>query len=272
MFSERKGYKPLRQVLQVNFMSTGLRNSLWNVVITEVLSQVSRPDYSGFDEGLFEFCQDLWHSYFKNPIDEIPSGASSQRSIIRSYFLDKASWYEVYDFLEWVMQHGYGNDDFMRAVNLILETEHAGYRLVAGRFVDITNEEELQAVDDAANIDNPAGVSVHTKSAVGLYKDKDYRNSFKESISAVEAMARFVTGDNKATLGEALKHVESKKGLHPALKSTFSSLYGFASDENGVRHAMIDTTSIGPAEARFFVVTCSAFINYLQELSASDSL
>jgi hypothetical protein len=36
-------------------------------------------------------------------------------------------------------------------------------------------------------------------------KATDFRNSIKESISAVEAMCQILTGDDKATLGQALK-------------------------------------------------------------------
>lgn len=60
-------------------------------------------------------------------------------------------------------------------------------------------------------------------------KAPDYRNSIKESICAVEAICRVITKQKNATLGQALKKVESDISLHPALKNSFSSLYGYTS-------------------------------------------
>jgi len=63
-----------------------------------------------------------------------------------------------------------------------------------------------------------AGVSSHLERALELYADRQkpyYRNSIKESISAVESMARLVADNLKATLGDALKEIERKGALSP---------------------------------------------------------
>ena len=94
-------------------------------------------------------------------------------------------------------------------------------------------------------------------------RTRNYRNSIKESISAVESIARVVSGRDKATLGDALKAI--KRGqLHPALKEGFLKLYGYTSDEQGIRHAMLDEPNLTAADARYFLVSCSSFVNYLK--------
>jgi len=40
-------------------------------------------------------------------------------------------------------------------------------------------------------------------------------------------------------------------------------LYGYTSDEDGIRHAILNDPELGFAEAKFMVVSCSAFVNYL---------
>lgn len=40
-------------------------------------------------------------------------------------------------------------------------------------------------------------------------------------------------------------------------------LYGYTSDEDGVRHPILDEVSVDEADARFMIVTCSAFVNFL---------
>jgi hypothetical protein len=66
-------------------------------------------------------------------------------------------------------------------------------------------------------------------------KAPDYRNSIKESILAVESMARVVAENEKATLADALKALEKSKKLHTALKDGFGKLYGYVNDEQGTR-------------------------------------
>ncbi|MEM9118458.1 MAG: hypothetical protein AAGD09_11315 [Cyanobacteria bacterium P01_F01_bin.56] len=48
-------------------------------------------------------------------------------------------------------------------------------------------------------------------------------------------MTKAITGSDKATLGAALKILETE--LYPALTKAFSSLYGHTSDTGGIRHA-----------------------------------
>jgi hypothetical protein len=41
-------------------------------------------------------------------------------------------------------------------------------------------------------------------------------------------------------LGPALSKLEKSVRVHPALRKGFGSLYGFTSDEKGIRHALLD--------------------------------
>lgn len=53
--------------------------------------------------------------------------------------------------------------------------------------------------------------------------------------------------------------------IHGAMKNAFSSLYGYASDENGIRYGGIDFANAPAEDAKYMLVFCSAFINYLIE-------
>jgi len=77
-------------------------------------------------------------------------------------------------------------------------------------------------------------------------------------------MARVVVENPKATLGDALRVLEKRGTLHPALKDGFGKLYGYTSDEQGIRHAMLDEPSISAADAKFFLLSCTSFANYLK--------
>ena len=104
-----------------------------------------------------------------------------------------------------------------------------------------------------------------------FYSDRenpDYENSIKEAISAVESVCCIITGMSgaQATLGNALKHLEdSGLSLHGALKSAFEKMYGYASDTDGIRHGGIDFKNAPAEDAKYMLISCSAFINYLIE-------
>ena len=138
----------------------------------------------------------------------------------------------------------------------------------------MTSEEEIIAVEEALSTsDSLQPVRIHLKTALDLFSDRknpDYRNSIKESISAVEALCRIITGNPKATLGDALREVEKKVELHGALKGAFEKLYGYTSDEGGIRHSLLDESTLNFEDAKFMLVCCSAFINYLAS-KASDA-
>ena len=103
-------------------------------------------------------------------------------------------------------------------------------------------------------------------------KSPDYRNSIKESISAVEGMCALITRQERSDLNAALRELERHVGLHGALKAAFNSLYGFSSDSNGIRHALLDEAKLTFDDAKFMLVTCSAFVNYLKALMAQAGL
>ena len=73
-----------------------------------------------------------------------------------------------------------------------------------------------------------------------------------------------ITDQPKARLGDALKVIGRLHKIHPALGGAFLKVYGYTSDQDGIRHAMIDEAELTPADAKFFLLSCTSFINYLK--------
>lgn len=277
-FSERKGITPPRQTVQTDGMTDELRNSLWNALHVSVWeSDGFMRDRHGNLPKINDFSTHLWFRYFKKPIDERPTYAYNDRSerilkIIRDYFFS-AKWNEVYDFLEFVVE-SFKRDKPRLAefLNRVLATDMSAYRFVDGKLVDITDEQERTMLEGALADTRFAAVTAHLERALTLLADRkqpDFRNSIKESISAVEAMARLVSGNDKATLGEALKVLEKNGKLHAALKDGFSKLYGYTNDEHGIRHAMLDEPDLTQDDAKYFLLSCTSFVNYLKSALAA---
>jgi hypothetical protein len=155
-----------------------------------------------------------------------------------------------------------------------MEQENSGYRIVNNEVVEITSAVEIKEIEEALR--SPLdSVRSHLDTAIAHLSSRDnpdYRNSVKESISAVEALARAVSQEPKATLGQLIKTLESHAGIHPALKSAFSSLYGYTSDEGGIRHSLLQEAKITKTEAAFMLVACSAFVNYVVSKAAEKGI
>ena len=191
---------------------------------------------------------------------------------LRTYIEQSAKWYEVYDVVEIYLSFLEEKEREQRTkqLNTIFEQEKSGYRIVLGEVTPITNDAEIETIEQAATTQFDS-VNQHIGKALAFYadlKNPDYENSVKESISAVEAMCCVITGTSgkQATLGNAIKKLEDKGiHIHGGMKQGFKDLYGYASDENGIRHGGIDFKNVPPEDAKFMLVSCSAFVNYLIE-------
>ncbi|CAG0944597.1 hypothetical protein ANRL1_01828 [Anaerolineae bacterium] len=265
-FGQRKGLKPIKVMIQTDSMDSDLKNALWNVLTVEVWYKKGFMHDSDGDVGnIWQFGVALWANYFNLPIDEMPRGGNAIIKEIRNHFFN-CSWFEVYEFLEFVVGY-FERESLTKEVNSVLEQELSGYRCVGGVISDITNPQEIEMLEEAVGDSDFPGVRAHLQRALELFSDRknpDYRNSIKESISAVESLARALTELPKATLGDALKQVEITNNIHPALKDSFLKLYGYTSDEQGIRHAMLDEPNITAADARYFLLSCTSFVNYLK--------
>jgi len=265
-FSQRKGLKPAKTTIQTDSMDIDLHNSLWSALINSYF-HLGSPNISN-DSYLQSLMRRLWLDYFKKPIDSLSNSWHEVLPQLRKYFYS-CEWYEVYDLIEFCANN-YSiestNKRFIGVCNFYLERELSAYRFVTGVITQITSEEEISAIEEALKADYLKPVHTHLTSALSHLSDRkspDYRNSIKESISAVEAISRLIMKKPTATLGAALKKIEDKVEIHAALKESFKKLYGYTSDEQGIRHSLLDESDLDFEDAKFMLVACSAFINYL---------
>lgn len=162
---------------------------------------------------------------------------------------------------------------FVRNLNNEFKRLNFAYRIIEEKVVEVNSEEEIATIEIAIN-NQKDNVKSHLQKAIQLYAKRptgDFQNSIKESISAVEAFCREVTGET--TLGKALAKLESAGlMLHPMLKTAFEKLYVYTNDpKTGIRHSLMDITGTytpSSDEALLMLVLCSSFINYLKKKRA----
>ena len=258
-------------------MDKKLKGDLWNLVFSHILEPLR--DGMGIEieieflfkkSDVYRLLRGYWSSVFGKPLNESPRDFGKFVYAIHSeYSSDRIGWDEVCHFIEFTAQNCPKNlsGNFIKSCNEVFTKEAAAYRLVNDQIIPLTSEEEIESIGEAINSPHQySGVRRHLEKAVRCLSDRkspDYENSVKESISAVEALCKSITGDNKSTLGDLLKRIEKDYGMHKAFKEALSKLYGYTSDEGGIRHAMLEESKISYSDAKFMLVLCSAFVNYI---------
>jgi AbiJ N-terminal domain 4 len=269
-FSQRMGLKPIREIIQSDDIDTPLKNALWDCLHLCIwLNFENEFNYGqAKDSNLELMTYQLWHRFFHLPIDSMPDHFDEVVEHLRKFFFS-CTWNECYDLIEFCVEYAPEgmHEALKRMVNRVLEDHLSAYRVVENEISPITTEEEIKSIEAA--IDNQelnSGARAHLCAALSMLSDRrspDYRNSIKESISAVEAVCQQLVGNESATLGQALKRLEQNGEMHQALKAALSSLYGYTSDSDGIRHAMLEEPSVSFADAKFMLVVCTAFVNYM---------
>ena len=283
-FSDRIGATQLNQVLQVETVDKKLRNHLWNALDLCYWKQsTSRrmwpEDVFGAksENKIAHIFEVIWNSYFNFRIDKLSNYVHENIKVVDEYFFS-CNWYEVYNFIEFIVRHDVNTQrkgEFIKACNAILEQDFVGYRFVGNYITPITSEIEIKTLEDILRLsDRFFTVKKHIEQAQALLTQRpkaDYRNSIKESISAIEAICCIVSGKENATLGDAVKQMQNKGfPLHQAFVDAVKKLYGYTSDAEGIRHALLEETRLASADARFMLVICTAFVNYIIEIESRD--
>ncbi len=272
-FSQRISKSPIRQSMQIESIDDPLKKGIWNIIYLFFFDKLEYNVYNCTDTEKL-FFQLLWQDFFKTTVDSLPRNTDAITKVVRDWYF-AAEWFEIFDFLEWLCQ--FDDDHFnnfnnkvVNGFNSLLVREMSAYRIVDNVIIQITDEAEIKEIESAIENSKSTKLSIvseHFKNALEKLADRknpDFRNSIKESISAVESISKLISGDPKAELGQSLKIIEDRVGLHPALKKGFLSIYGYTSDQGGIRHALVEGDISHFEDAKYMLVACAAFVNYLK--------
>lgn len=276
-FSARIGIATVTPELQLTEINDALRNSIWNVIYS-----LFNDSQSNHWTALAEWTA---HDFRKVPVDELPDYDYRCMEWLKSYFMS-LPWNKKYEFVEFIVENyekilrypSLRRRDLEEMFNHIFEREMSGYRFISSVLAPISSTTETAEISDAIRNTVRSGLDgahhhLHTAlSLLAKKPDPDYRNSIKESISAVESVARILGKENSKGLADALDVLGKKTNLHGALRSGFNSLYGYTSGKDGIRHALLDEPNVGFDDAKYMAVSCSAFVNYLISKASASGL
>ena len=282
-FLQRTGQEPLPAPMKPNQLSDDLRREIYDAICEFLQSLSHFPD--GFRSLHVEAKQIIQHvlgEFLKKPKDEIDLSYDEVRSTIKKIVLERKAG-EVYEFLEilinrffYFMKVAYFIEDSIKflvfKITKLFDKHSAPYLLyfLDGffHFIRRGNEAEGLAIKRNLEIIREGGSKNAEKCLLNASKhidDGKFADSVRESINAVEIIARKINPSGN-TLGKALSSLE-KGGvvIHPALKEGFIKLYGYTKDEQGISHPLIDKDShdVSLDEALFMFGACASFTAYL---------
>lgn len=268
-FSVRNGFSK-ENSNSLRMTTSTLRERIWTCFYKQEYDYYDPLEYNNYTTGIEDMMIEMGVQYnFRiNHIIKNQNVEKLYKYVVKS----DGIWFRIYDFIEKYLK--IKDEEVAKTMadefNRTLEEEVAPYRVLDGLVVPIVNEIELKTLKQVI-CSNYDSVSIHIKKALELYSERqkpDYENSVKESISAVEAMCNIITGmvGANATLGNAIKKLkEAGVHIHPAMENAFKQLYGYTSDASGIRHGGIEFANVPSEDAKYMLVFCSAFVNYLIE-------
>lgn len=276
LFSERYGYTKPSEVLIREKITTEIENVICSCY--DVLYDALRKNYTYSEEIYNDMELYLWTHFLNNRRNDFYGNYGGHMVVATSVIKSNDyEWFVKINMLEmsvqWLHEIGEKKQWIIGIVkNFVAQLNHEfarlsfAYRIVGKEVVEITSQNEIAEIEEA--LLQTSNIKSHLSEALKLLSNRpnpDYRNSIKESISAVEALCREITGEN--TLGPALKALDKKGLAIPTfLKSGFEKLYYYTNNsKTGIRHALMDASD-APSfeEAKFMLVACSAFVNYIQ--------
>lgn len=269
-FEQAEGAEPLPSQLKLKEISPELRARLWSV-FHQLLTEARQKSPWGAEDELEGRLPEVlyeWHVVrCYQPADEFAPSYKYWLDQLKPLFME-GHYTKLLGFLQWVLRQEsrpYGLDI---AVDEAFRESRAAYALFENdTIVPIGSDPEHETLARAfADVGTSEfhGARAHLRNAASELTAGNYGPSIRESIHAVEAVAR-VLEPGAQTLGPALSKLGKSVRIHPALGKGFGSLYGFTSDEKGIRHALLDEpmAQVDETDALYMLGSCAAFVSYL---------
>ena len=276
-FSQREGRAPLPESMCLEYVSEDFRNLVWLAVDKAIEQEwIVSEDYSrGYyceNASMYHIVYDYTVKVLHWPHDNIEHSPSEHHSLLRGTILEN-DYDLVLTLVEFILRHNSclpplqkNLEDAFREVSLAYAVQTIkGLPTIVPRFSEESGAATQQAIETIEQ-KGPAGAKTHLHDAVEAINEQRYADAVRESIHAVESVARTIDPNASKTLGPALTSLEKAGVLnHPSLREGFKRLYGYTSDKQGIRHALLEegAADVDLDDAVFMFSACASFAAYL---------
>lgn len=279
-FSQAQGYEELPKPLNLGELPAEARVQIWNALHYWLVRSKRTVDvYS------LHYITKPWNGILarvhtvhdSRPADDWNTGFESVCSSLR-HRIEKQAFNQVFDLIQFIIRDSQCPGDFVKHMRYVFKLCRLAYAIDSGPpptiFPSVTAKEG-QAIGASLQTLAQAGLqgsASHLRKSAECINKGDWAGSIRESIHAVESAARQLH-PKASSLAPALRSLEKQAALHPVLKQALGKLYGYSSDEQGIRHALLDQeqASVGMDEAVFMLGACASFASYLWRKHAAGS-
>lgn len=274
-FSQRNDHEDLPPQMQLEELSDDLRREIYNQ-ICHLLNSYTSDNMNGLpylQQEIEPTIRRILGEFLKKPEEDTSCNPADVKTHFRKAILE-GEFNHALDLLEMIINSNTWrrHPAFIKVIAALFEKHAAAYYLKTDKkpyhFVPRTSKHEsdatlasLKAIKSASGFS--ATLAQLDQAAKHLWNNQ-FADSIHDSISAVESIARKITGAN--TLGKALNKIEGSGMIqHKAFTEAIDKLYGYTCREEGIRHALIENNeaNVGFPDALFFYNACAAFCGYL---------
>ena len=274
-FSQAQGYEEIPGLIKLGELPEEARIQIWNAVYLQLRRSIgSERDRWGTNYYMI----DPWisilervHSIYEGePVEEYDTSFGFVRGSMR-HRIETEEFNKVFDLIQFIMRDPECPEGFVEDMRAAFKRSRLAYAIDSGpppTIIPAVTVEEGEAVAASLQILDGAGLqgsTSHLRKSAECINREDWADSIRESIHAVESVARQLDPKASSSLAPALRSLEKRSALHPALKQALGKLYGYSSDEQGIRHAHLsaDQANVGMDEAVFMFGACASFASYL---------
>jgi len=268
-FEQREGLAPLPSQLALGEINQAVKTSLWSTIsgyidanshntgwgttiANDYLSSIARRHFV-----------EVQHRY----IDDFSEETTEIKHNWKAYFLPEATYGATLGFTEWLVRADDDRTPLATGIERVLIRTRAAYRLIDRYTIaPIASEEEAAAYKaalSALEATNQPGGRKHLLNAGSYLSQGKFAESVRESIHSVEGLLRNLTGHSR--FSKAAAQIATERQLHESFKLALNNLYGYSSDEEGIRHPLLSKgdAAVTEQDALFMLAVCAAFITYL---------
>ena len=272
-FSQREGKASLPEPMRLQHLPADFRNLVWYAV-DMAIEQDRAPSTSRYSgtASMRTIIVDYFVRIHHETHDFCRHLPAEHKGLLKEIILEDR-YDQVLTLVEFLLCHGLG-DEQMR--NSLL-----------GAFTAVPIAYSVEAVDDLPTVvarasaesgaatqraigaiekRGPAGAKAHLRKAAKAINEQRYEDAVRESIHAVESVARTIDPKGEKDLSHALRSLEREGVLkHKALRDAIMKIYGYTSDEEGIRHPLLDQgkAAVDLDDAVFMFSACAAFAAYM---------
>ncbi len=281
-YSDRKGLSSIDKTIQLKEFSHYSRVSIKNKIYALIEEWKNQwNDYYKFSNYVV--------SLFANDIFCVPVDSVNYYDVINDLYecIETNEYHDILSIIEYlaekisIFRTGYDafsnfkryKVDLRKEFNDLFEDECIGYRFIGNHIEQISDNEEIAEIKQAIATPFQEKVNNHLDKALALMSEtgnKDYENSIKESVTALEGLCALIT-NKKGVLSDHITAIAKKYSLHPCMEQMIVKLYAYSSDENGIRHENKNMGhNISYNEAKYILVLCCSTINYLISICGKE--